>query len=544
MRTLWLAMLFATAVPLVALAQTAALIVGIEDYDRVADVRRGDEANALREMLPDAIGAGDASAEELFEALEDYETGLSNASRQLIVLSGRFVSSATETYFLPRDAAAEPLSGISRNAVGLSTVLAYLARTPGDAVLALATDETSGTLGPLLDIGLGTIDLPQGVTLITGEPRDVARALTDLLEQPGRRIVDMSERRITVSGFLSRDQVLRDEVTAAAPDAAPQDDRLQDLLAWREADRTDTEASYQGYLSAHPNGQFAAMARNRLAALSDTPEARAERTEQALDLNRDQRREIQRDLTLLEFNTRGIDGIFGRGTRAAIEAWQRENDFEPTSYLSTEQITRLDAQAERRATELEAEAEAKRQEQLALDRAYWQETGAIGDEAGFRVYLERFPDGEFSEVARERLAEFERQKRRETDARDRQLWDEAAMENTRQAYRDYLTIAPNGAFRDEAQTRIAALERDNSSEVSEARQAEQALNLSASTRRLVESRLDRFGLKPGRVDGDFDNDTRRAIRRYQEARGLPITGYLTEVVIVRMLADSVGIRLR
>ena len=36
---------------------------------------------------------------------------------------------------------------------------------------------------------------------------------------------------------------------------------------------------------------------------------------------RDQRRDVQRGLTLLEFDTRGTDGIFGRGSRAAIAAW-------------------------------------------------------------------------------------------------------------------------------------------------------------------------------------------------------------------------------
>ena len=62
-------------------------------------------------------------------------------------------------------------------------------------------------------------------------------------------------------------------------------------------------------------------------------------------------------MTLLDYNTRGIDGIFGRGTRAAISSWQTANSTDVTGFLNTDQITRLDAQAERRAAELEAEAE-------------------------------------------------------------------------------------------------------------------------------------------------------------------------------------------
>jgi peptidoglycan hydrolase-like protein with peptidoglycan-binding domain len=37
----------------------------------------------------------------------------------------------------------------------------------------------------------------------------------------------------------------------------------------------------------------------------------------------------------------------------------------------------------------------------------------------------------------------------------------------------------------------------------------------------------------------FDAETRRAIRRYQNARGLPVSGYLNEGTVVRLLADAV-----
>ena len=50
---------------------------------------------------------------------------------------------------------------------------------------------------------------------------------------------------------------------------------------------------------------------------------------------------------------------FGRGTRTAITDWQKAQGFDATGFLTAEQITRLDAQAERRAAELEAEAETR-----------------------------------------------------------------------------------------------------------------------------------------------------------------------------------------
>ena len=57
-------------------------------------------------------------------------------------------------------------------------------------------------------------------------------------------------------------------------------------------------------------------------------------------------------------------------------------------------------------------------------------------------------------------------------------------------------------------------------------------------RSMVEQRLSGMGLKPGRADGNFDGDTRRAIRRYQQARGLPVTGYLSQDTVARLLVDS------
>lgn len=63
--------------------------------------------------------------------------------------------------------------------------------------------------------------------------------------------------------------------------------------------------------------------------------------EAALGLNRDQRRTVQAGLTRRGFDTRGVDGIFGRGTRNAIAAWQRANDLKQTGYLTARQVERL-----------------------------------------------------------------------------------------------------------------------------------------------------------------------------------------------------------
>lgn len=533
----------------IASAQTAALLIGTEDYDRVSDVRRGDEiadaASALYRAGVRVVSRRDSDLDDLTQALSEFGQMASGSDRLLIALGGRFLHSATETYYLPSDADTGPLATLAANSLPLSTVNAWLAAHPGDAVLVLATDSLSTDYGTFLSAGIGEFDIPQGVTVIMGEPRETARFLEDRVTRPDTDLVAAANAAgLSVSGFTAPGLTVVEEAPQADPAPQPTastDQRLQDIRDWRTADAANSVEAYETYLNAHPDGQFRRMAENRIQSLTDTPELRAERAEQALDLNRDQRREIQRDLSLLDYNTRGIDGIFGRGTRAAIGAWQTAQGFDSTGFLTRDQITRLDAQAERRAAELEAEAERRRAEQLAADRAFWDETGARGDEPGLRAYLNRYPDGEYSEVAQESLAAIELQKRRETNARDRQLWDEAVQENTARAYRDYLELSPSGAFRDEAETRITALEQAEreAAEISAAEREEQALNLSPQTRRAIEARLQRLELRPGKVDGVFDNKTRRAIRRYQSARNMPETGYLNEAVVVQLLADSV-----
>src|SRR5690606_35904322 len=130
--------------------------------------------------------------------------------------------------------------------------------------------------------------------------------------------------------------------------------------------------------------------------------------------------------------------------------WQQENGFAQTGYMSMEQIQRLDGQAARRAAEQAAETERQRQEAERLDRAYCEETGARGDEAGLRAYLGRYPQGIYAQVATDELARITAQRDQEAAARDRAAWNTARGTDTIAAYRQYLADFPRGAFRSDA----------------------------------------------------------------------------------------------
>ncbi|WP_246026600.1 peptidoglycan-binding domain-containing protein [Paracoccus luteus] len=66
--------------------------------------------------------------------------------------------------------------------------------------------------------------------------------------------------------------------------------------------------------------------------------------EAALNLDQVARVEVQARLNALGHDTRGIDGRFGSGTRAAISAWQRAAGLPATGYLDAAQLARLRGQ--------------------------------------------------------------------------------------------------------------------------------------------------------------------------------------------------------
>jgi peptidoglycan hydrolase-like protein with peptidoglycan-binding domain len=350
---------------------------------------------------------------------------------------------------------------------------------------------------------------------------------------------------LSLLGYVPRELPLFQGTDVESPqiDETPEtDDRsAADTAAWQEAAAADTEAAYETYLAAFPDGQNASDAQERLTAIQSEPFYREKQAEEDLDLSRDARREIQRDLSLLGYNTRGIDGIFGRGTRGAVTAWQDENGQGASGYLTSDQIARLDAQAERRAAELEEEARERQAQLERQDRTFWSETGAQGDEAGFRAYLNRFPDGIYAEEAQGQLDTIEEQRRAQAEGEDRRRWQEARDTDTEAGYRAYLAERPNGAFVEEARARIDYF-NNNSEQIAvqpQAQAEEAALGLNEAARRLTETRLDELGLKPGAVDGTFDEETRRAIRRYQDARKLRVSGYLDQATVVRLMADAI-----
>jgi peptidoglycan hydrolase-like protein with peptidoglycan-binding domain len=412
-----------------AAAQRAALAVldaGAGPGDAVRLQRNlaeaGFDATALRTATSDtlrrAVGALPATGGERFA----------------LILTGRFVHSARGAWFLPGSAAAPTLATVDAAGVNLVTLAELAALTPGGAVLVLG--EAPGPApGAGLAGGIGPAAwLPRGVALVRGPADRVAAFARDDLARPGETLAALVARRpgLTLAGPGDIRLVAR-----PAPLPTPAEER-----AWADARAAGTEAAYAAFLARWPDGFRAAEARAALDALRADPSA----AETALALNRDQRRAVQQALADLGFDPRGIDGVFGPGTRRALAAWQGARGLSASGFLDRAQIDRLTTEA--------AAAVAAREE---ADRRYWAETGAGRDVPALKSYLERYPTGLFAALARERLAAHAAA---ETEARDRAEWDRAQAADTADAYRRYLNAFPRGAFARAARDRIALLDAE------------------------------------------------------------------------------------
>jgi peptidoglycan hydrolase-like protein with peptidoglycan-binding domain len=532
-----------------ALADTALLIANTR-YDSGQSLRDADEIAALERPLTEAgfevIVVENGPAEAMRAGLSAL-VDAGEETRVLIAVAGHVARAQSGAWLLGTDAETPDLGSVGGQGLALDLLMEVAGRAPGRAMVLIGTETRQIDLGAGLAGGLGPIDAPQGVTVISGPPDDLAAFARRAALRP---VADLAaavagSRSLRSHGFLSAAVPFLDGAEAAP--VTPAGPSAEETALWQAVRELDTSASYRAYLDQYPDGAFVAEAQAALAGLAAQPVdplVEAEAVDTALGLSRAARQQIQRDLTLLDYNTRGIDGIFGPGTRSAIRNWQAAAGFTVTGFVTAPQIGILREAAARRAAALEEEERRQREAAEREDRALWQAIGQGQDEAGLRRYLERFPRGLYADVARARLEDIEAARRAEAEAEDRAAWDAVRQVDTAEAYRRYLDAWPRGLFADAARARIAEIESGMSPDAqAQAEAREAALNLAQPMRLLVEQRLAAVGLDPGRQDGVFDRQTRIAIQTYQDARGLPATGYVDQGTVVRLLAEVLGGRL-
>lgn len=465
MRILTLSLIALLGFSGLASAQNLALVLSNGYYDNGTDVanisrKHQQMVNALENQGYEVIEGKDLNRLETRQRIGDFADKIAGADTVIAVLNGHVAHFGEISWLLPADMNASSATGLAFRGADISFVAQLLAQKPGHSVLFVGESDRELVRIPLVEEGLARMPLPRGVMMISGAYDKVGDLLRHSFLRPNVRVID----------------VLR-----------------------TDTGRLEIEGDIPASLELVSNRVFAR-----------TPE----QIEEALGLSRSARRQIQQDLTDLGFNTRGVDGLFGNGTRTAIRSWQRRERLTRTGYLDADQVTRLRAQGD-----------AARVQLRAGDRSYWAQTGANGTERGLRLYLQRYPNGQFANRARAELA-------RMTAQTDEQAWADAVRANTDAAYREYLRDYPNGIYKDIARTRIGAapevVEND-------AKRVEDSLRLNSVSRLLIEQRVADLGYRTGPRDGNFDLASRQAFRSYQRDRGMAVTGYVTADMIRRLL---------
>ena len=575
-----------------AMAESRAVVVANGDYRAlpdVPDVRPDAALDAFKANGFRVVEGRDLASQHVRQAVGDLLRADAQPGPRVVVLIGRFVHSRAETWFLGSEAGTETLVSADLAGIPMSVVTDAMQGGKPHSILLLGTDQTAIATGAGLRHSLGEIGGVPGVTVIAGYSGAVVRA-AERLARPGATVADalaqgQSLRIVSGKGadpVVAPNPTLVTPATDAAEAAAWQraasvnlvaayrdyldryprganaaearrriaaasaprrlDDVVQpdapEAAAWSQAKRTNSAAAYREFLQKYPGSLFAGAARGRMAELEEAANAPrqdpAAAAEAALNLSRAQRAQIQRQLTLLNHDTKGIDGAFGPDTRRAIQSFQRKGGVAPTGYLTAGQIELLGRSAKLKSDALEAEARKRQAAQDRADTAFWAENRGKGA-AGARAYLGRFPDGLHGDAAREVLADAARQDVGGAGgAGDEAAWTRAASTNTAAAYREYLAKYPRGRHADDAQARVNRLQQ----QLSQDQAAEAALDLAPVVRATVQQRLNALGLKAGKADGTFDPQTRQALRRYQESRNLRPSGYLNQATVVRLLADT------
>ena len=133
-----------------------------------------------------------------------------------------------------------------------------------------------------------------------------------------------------------------------------------ELEFWRSIKDSNKPEELNAYLTNYPNGTFKSLALARIASLQDGPSTatrnltagidpatftqEADQTaEDQIGLDKGQRRDVQRRLTGLGFDTR-VTGKFDEPTRAVITRWQAARGYPRTGFLNALQLKALQSE--------------------------------------------------------------------------------------------------------------------------------------------------------------------------------------------------------
>jgi hypothetical protein len=242
--------------------------------------------------------------------------------------------------------------GLAEMKSGEGTLIAF-ATGPGQTAL----DGSDGQNSPFTKALIAHITQP-GV--------EIQQAMTEVRaqvqEDTNKGQLPWGHTNLTGAVFLNPAKLQTAAATPAAgapaattPAAAPGSE--VEVEFWRSVKDSKKPEELNAYVSAYPNGQFKSLAMTRIAALQSgtNPDAgkdgkdmtrnitavdpatftedSSQLTEDQIGLDKGQRRDVQRRLTGIGFDTK-VSGTFNDDTRTVIKRWQAARGYPSTGYLN------------------------------------------------------------------------------------------------------------------------------------------------------------------------------------------------------------------
>jgi len=233
-------------------------------------------------------------------------------------------------------------TGLAEMKSGEGTLIAF-ATGPGQTAL----DGEAGTNSPFTRALIAHITQP-GVEI----QQAMTQVRAQVNEETGKGQLPWGHTNLIGAVYLNPAGGAPAATANAAPAATASVQPANDveLEFWRSVKDSNKAEELKAYLTNYPIGQFRSLALARVASLENGPstttrnlttgvdpatftEQGTEVTEDQIGLDKGQRRDVQRRLTVLGFDIKA-SGKFDESTRAVIRRWQAARGYPSSGYLT------------------------------------------------------------------------------------------------------------------------------------------------------------------------------------------------------------------
>jgi uncharacterized caspase-like protein len=354
-------------------------------------------ASALRNVGFQVVEGTNLTRDKMTERLLDFGKKAQGADVAVFFYAGHGIAISGTNYLLPIDAdiksemdvklgAAINIDLTLEQTMGDAKVKLVFLDACRDNPFAAKIKSNNATRSVNVQTGLAEMKSGEGtlIAFATGPGQTAldgteggnspfTRALLANLTQPGVEIQQaMTKVRAQVNEETNKGQLpwghtnligsvyLNGTPAPAAPGAAPTAPAVAavspgsdvELEFWRSIKDSKKPEELQAYVTSYPNGQFKPLALSRIAALETgkadinatrnlttgiDPETftadSSQVTEDQVGLDKGQRRDVQRRLNGLGFDTK-VTGVFNESTRGVIKRWQAARGYPTSGFLN------------------------------------------------------------------------------------------------------------------------------------------------------------------------------------------------------------------